>query len=355
MKKFRIIAVLLLCFAASALYANGAREAYAAEAARVQTVIYTDSLGREITLPAEIDRVAPSGNVAQLALYAVAPEKMVGWSSKISSAAMKTFLPEAASLPVFGTFYGKKANLNNEALIAADPQVVIDVGEIKGSVESMAKQLNDLSAEIGIPVVFVEGYLGNTDKMFIELGKILGKEKEAAALADFSAKALETAKANSGKISKTVYYSSSPDGLSAIATGSFHGEIIEYLGITNCVPESFSSSDGNTSLENIIVWNPDVILLTDETAYKNALSDKAWSELDAVKNGNVYRIPSSPYSFIDTPPATNRIIGIYWLGNLLDPESYDLDIRKKTKEYYSLFYHKDLTDDEADEILGLGK
>lgn len=316
-----------------------------------ETRVFTDSLGREIEIPAVVEKVAPSGNVAQLAIYAIAPEKMVGWSSRISNSAMDTFLPDAAELPVFGAFYGSKANLNKEALVVADPDVVIDVGEIKGSKEKMTKELDELSKSIGIPVIFVEGYLENTDTMFISLGEILNKEEEAKVLADYTRKALDKGIENRDSISSTVYYSSSPDGLSAIQKGSFHGEVIEFIGADNIVPETFSGSNGTTSLEQIYLWDPDVILLSNNEAYELALTDKTWGELRAVQEGRVYLIPTMPYPFIDAPPATNRIIGIYWLGNVLAPDVYTEDIAELTKSFYELFYHISLTDSEVYDIL----
>ena len=51
--------------------------------------VFTDSLGREIELPDTIDGIAPSGNLAQLVLYSVAPEKITGWSSRLSGSAEK--------------------------------------------------------------------------------------------------------------------------------------------------------------------------------------------------------------------------------------------------------------------------
>lgn len=347
--KKAIAIMLLISLALSSLFAEGAKETYAKETAPAMRV-YKDSLGREVTIPANVESVAPSGNVAQLAIYAVAPDKMVGWSSKLSDAAMATFLPEIAKLPTFGTFYGKKANLNKEALIAANPDVVIDVGEIKGGVEAMTKQLDALSAEIGIPVIFVEGYFTNADEMFISLGDILGKEKEAKALSEYTRKAMDAAEDNKDKLAYSFYYSSAQDGLSAIESGSFHAEVIEYAGLRNVVPSTFSKSNANTSLENLFVWDPDVILLSSEAAVKNALSDKAWSELRAVKDGRIYLVPTMPYSFLDTPPATNRIIGIYWLIDTLVDDA-TVDIEKEVKEYYSLFYHKNLTDSELKAIL----
>ena len=104
-------------------------------------------------------------------------------------------------------------------------------------------------------------------------------------------------------------------------------------------------------LEQLYIWNPEVILFQEEEAYRHAMESPEWQVLDAVAEGNVYLIPSEPYSFIDAPPATNRIIGIYWLGNLLYPELYPVDVVQKTIEYYSLYYSYDLTEEHAREIL----
>ena len=76
-----------------------------------------------------------------------------------------------------------------------------------------------------------------------------------------------------------------------------------------------------------------------------------WELLDAVKKGRVYNTPCFPYNWLDMPPSVNRIIGIRWLGNLLYPEYFQYDIRAETKEFYSLFYQKELTKEELDSLL----
>ena len=106
-------------------------------------------------------------------------------------------------------------------------------------------------------------------------------------------------------------------------------------------------------MEQLYIWDPDVILLSEKEAYDEATTDDMWSMLRAVEEGRVYLVPSEPYSFIDAPPATNRIIGIYWLGNLLYPDLYPVDIVEKTIEYYNLYYGYGLTEEHAREILGL--
>lgn len=322
-------------------------------AASVSAVPFTDSLGRTVELPDRIERIVPSGNLAQMVLYSLAPERIAGWSSKLSGSAEEYFIQDTVTLPVFGTFYGKKANLNKEALMAAFPDVVIDMGEIKGSREAMINDLDKLSGDIMIPVIFIEAYLDNTPEVYRTAGKLLGLEGRAEELAAFAEDAIGMAANAREKIDDpvTVYYSTSPDGLEAIAEGNFHGEVIEKIGAKNIVPSSFGESGGSISMEQLYIWNPEVILFQEEEAYRHAMESPEWQVLDAVAEGNVYLIPSEPYSFIDAPPATNRIIGIYWLGNLLYPELYPVDVVQKTIEYYSLYYSYDLTEEHAKEIL----
>ena len=90
----------------------------------VETRMITDSAGRQVEIPAEITRIAPSGSTAQMILMPVAYDLLVGLSSSPSTAQMSYFPEEMRDLPTFGQFYGSKANLNMESLIAAQPQLI---------------------------------------------------------------------------------------------------------------------------------------------------------------------------------------------------------------------------------------
>ena len=94
----------------------------------VETTVFTDSCGREVTIPKHITRVAPSGSTAQMIMYAIADDLLVGLSSTPSTDQMKYFPENMISLPTFGQFYGSKANMNLESLIAAEPDIIIDIG-----------------------------------------------------------------------------------------------------------------------------------------------------------------------------------------------------------------------------------
>ena len=88
----------------------------------VETVTFTDDCGREVEIPETITKAAPSGSVAQMVLMTIAPETLVGLAASPSTEQLDYFPEYTWKLPTFGQFYGSKANLNMEALIAAQPQ-----------------------------------------------------------------------------------------------------------------------------------------------------------------------------------------------------------------------------------------
>ena len=352
LKKASVL-LMVAILAMTTAFAMGSKEdAKAASAAPVQEErVYVDALGRENTLPYPIEKAAPSGNPTQMLLYAVCPEKMVGIASTYNEGAAPYILDYVEELPVFGAFYGKKANLNKEALIMASPEVVLDVGEIK---KNMKEDLDALQKQIGIPVVFIEGYLQNIGSTLREIGKVTGDVETGEKLGAYADKVIADVNEKSAQITEPVkVYYAGFGPLDGYAKGSFHAEVLDIVGCENVVPSTFSSKGGNKiNMEQMLIWNPEVILIQDKAAYDEILADEKWSGIDAVRNGKVYLVPSYPYSFLTQPPAINRIIGIYWLGQLVYPELYaDIDLDAEIKEFYNLFYHYDLSDAELDEIL----
>ena len=86
-----------------------------AEAEKTRT--FTDSAGRTVTIPKKLKKIAPSGPVAQLVLYTAAPDLLCGLAREFPKTAEGYIDSSYYSLPVFGQFYGKNANLNMEALL----------------------------------------------------------------------------------------------------------------------------------------------------------------------------------------------------------------------------------------------
>ena len=314
------------------------------------TLIFEDDLGREVELPVNITRIAPSGSSAQVIVFQIAPEKLVGLASKLGSDEKTIYPSYTHDLPAFGTLYGKKANLNKETLILADPEVVIDVGDIKGSVEQMAKELDDVSRDIGVPVIFIEANMENYPEVFRRLGELLGYEERGEQLAQYyEAAVAEIIRYSTGE-KPTVYITSSNDGLEAILAGKNHAQCAEKAGAEVVVTSKLAQPNGSISLETLYQLDPEYIFAYTEEGYRTITTSGDWASLQAVKNGNVYLVPSMPHVFIDNPVCSNRIIGLWYLASIFYPQA-GIDIVERTREFYRLFYRAEITEAQARSIL----
>ena len=320
------------------------------------TLVFTDSLGREVELPRDITRIAPSGAVATMILAAIAPDCMVTVNAAPSESQM-AFLPaELASLPETGQMYGSKANLNLETLLAAEAQVVIDLGDKKGD---MTEDLDALQEQIGIPVIFIEADLAHMAEAFRTLGSLLaGKEDRGQELAGLVDRTTAMAAENSAKITDDMrvraMYTTGKDGLGTNAAGSIQAQVLDMVGVENAVVvEDVSSKGGGNviSLEQLYSFDPDVILFAPGSIYDTVADDSAWSQLTAISSGKYYEIPGSPYSWLSGPPSMNMILGVWWLGNLIYPEIYDYDMAEMTRELYKTLWGYELSSDEVTALL----
>jgi iron complex transport system substrate-binding protein len=110
------------------------------------------------------------------------------------------------------------------------------------------------------------------------------------------------------------------------------------------------------SLEQVLVWDPEVILVASDPAeesnvYEQITTSSQWATVTAVKRGQVYQIPRGPFDWFDRPPCISRILGVRWLGNLLYPDLYQYDMEAEVKDFYKVFYHMELADAQLQELM----
>src|SRR5690625_4151772 len=313
------------------------------------TFIFTDSADREVELPKDITKIAPSGSLAQIVLYTVAPDKLIGWASPPADSVTKYYNDKYLDLPAFGSYFGDTFNL--EALIKAGPDVIIDVGEAKGS---MKEDMDEIQETTGIPTIFIEAGLESLPDAYRTLGDILNEEVQAKALADYSEETLEDAKEISESIPDnervSLYFGMYESGLNTNGKGSFHSEMVEFVGVENvAVLDSAASKGGGNevTMEQLLLWDPEISIFTADSVYEPVTEgDELWKDLEAVQNDKLYEIPDEPYNWLSFPPSVNRILGVKWLGNLAYPDLYDYDMVQETQNFYNLFYHYDLRSEE---------
>ena len=342
----------MLVLAATISCCTGAESPYKSPSVTPDdTYIFTDSSGREVELPRNIERIAPSGPLAQIVLYTLCPDKLVGFASDISDDQFNYIDKKFASLPVFGNFYADTLNL--ESVMVANPQIVIDIGEIKPNI---ADDMSGIEEKTGIPTIFVHMEMDSMLSAYETLGEVTGETEQAQKIIDYIEKTLAETELQADAISEDervkVYYGQD-DGLTAVVSGTVHSDVIDTVGGFNVaeVEESVRGGASLISMEQLMVWNPDVILFAPGSIYDSVTELVEWQELSAVKTGQFYEIPDGPYNWMGRPPSVNRVLGIKWLSNLLYPDIFQYDMEKETKEFYQLFYHCDVTDTQIGKLL----
>jgi iron complex transport system substrate-binding protein len=344
-------AIVLFAVAAFSLNALGKKEAAAPAEAGRETFLFTDSAGRQAELPARITRIVPSGSLAQMFLVASAPDLLCAVSSAYAPDAAQYVPAYLASLPVAGQFYGA-ANLNLEEIARIGPDVVIDIGEPK---DTIARDMDDIQAAIGIPVIHITATLRTTPQAFRTLGELLDRREQGEALARFCERTLAAADAVMGQVGgnkKSILYCMGPSGLNVLAKGTFHTEVLDWMTDNLAAVDNPSGrgSGNEANMEQILLWDPEAILFGAGSVYATAARDGSWRQLRAVRSGACYEVPQGPYNWMGGPPSINRYLGMLWLGKILYPQYAAYDLYAEVAEYYRLFYGRALSREQFDRL-----
>ena len=339
---------------ASSASASAASASASASSAAGDTVSFTDSSGRTVELPANIERVAVTGPISQMCMLTLAPEKMVGLSNELSDIEKKYINPKFTNLPVYGQIYGGKGDFNKEAVANANPQVIIDIGEAK---KSIVEDLDGIQEAIGIPCVHIEATYNTYDNAYTELGKLLGVGERARELATYCADAYKVTSDAVASVPEAervkVAYLLGDAGLNVMAKGSFQGSVVDAIADNVCVLEKAGGSGlgSESSFEQIAMWDPQMIIFAPDSIYDKVGGEATWQTLSAIANGNYYAVPGEPYNWISSPPGVNQILGYQWFARLCYPDKFSDNIADIVKGYYMAFYGYEMSDAECDALI----
>ena len=104
-------------------------------------------------------------------------------------------------------------------------------------------------------------------------------------------------------------------------------------------------------MEQLLLYDPEVILVKEPTFFATIFTDPRWTNLRAVRDKRVYLIPCEPFNWFDRPPSFMRLLGIKWLLSLLHPDLYRVDMVAETHDFYKLFLGVDLSEIQTREVL----
>ena len=232
--------------------------------------------------------------------------------------------------------------------------MIIDTGTLD---DDVASGLDQLQEELGIPCVFIETNMDDYGTAYEMLGDLLGMEERGQELSEYCQNAYDQVVDVMSGIPEddraNVLYLLGEDGTNVIAKGTQQAEVVDLCADNLAVMDNPSNTGmgSETSLEQIALWNPDIIIFASGSVYSTVADDPAWDGIAAIDNGDYYEAPGTPYNWLNSPPTVNQVMGMQWLPRLLYPDRFDDSIQDVTRSYYSLFYGYDLSDEELDDLV----
>jgi iron complex transport system substrate-binding protein len=313
---------------------------FVATAARAQT-LFTDDAGRRVALPALVRKVFTAGPPASILLFALAPEKLAGWTTPWREAENAFVDARWADLPVTGRLTGRGGSANLEEVLRAAPDLVLDYGSVTDTYVSLAERVQE---QTRIPVLLLDGRFDLIARSFRRLGAAIGAadagERLAADAEARLARVDELVATVPEAARPRVYYGRNPDGLTTGLAGSINAETLGRAGGRNVAESLGTGGLAQVNLEQVLAWNPEVIVTTDPRFFERVRTDPLWRGVAARQSGRIHLSPPNPFGWIDFPPSTNRLIGVEWLARVLFPGKFPAPFGPSVESFYAMHYHR---------------
>ncbi|MEK4081605.1 ABC transporter substrate-binding protein [Solibacillus sp. FSL K6-1126] len=357
-----------LALAAMALAACSDKEATTSTSGgEVQTTaeekIVIDQAGTEVTIPAEVNSIVSGGILPYFHTWYVATnsaKEIVGMHPNSYNAAENSILSKMApDILKADTSFVQNGEMNVEELMKINPDVFFEIATDEKSIEQARNAgintvaIKAIDAAAAEPLATFNSWLKLTGEIastteradkFIEIGTVV--QNEIYEKIDGLTK--------EQKPNALMMYQLSEQAITVGGKNFFGNQWLNATG-ANDVAENDVTGRKDVNMEQIYNWNPEIIYLTNfteiqpEDLYNNTIPGQDWSEVEAVKNKQVYKIPLGIYRWF--PPSGDAPLMLKWLASNNQPKLFDYDMNAEIKSYYKDFYGYDVTDEEVEQIL----
>lgn len=308
------------------------------------------SVAGKLPDPAKVGRVVAAGPPASVLVYCLAPHTLLGWPFQLAPAAQGLMAAAGFSLPYLGRLAGRGSTLSLESLLALKPDMVVDIGDVNPYYESAAKSVQE---QTGVPYVLLDGRLNDSPAQLRQAGHLLGQAERGQQLALRAQVILDTAHQAARPRAKGLkaYLARGNDGLETGMGQSIHTEVLRLCGLTVMGDEQTDNRLGRISYEQLLAWDPDILFAQDDAFFELAKTQAPWSQLKAVKEGRLYRVPALPFGWLDGPPGINRLAGVIWLNALLEGSEAMPRMLAELQDFYSAFYGMSLDSEQIKRLV----
>lgn len=277
--------------------------------------IIQDQLGRDVTITGEVERVVTGGILPYFSTWYVATnstKEIVGMHPNSYNAAENSILADISpDVLKAETSFIQNGEVNVEELMNIQPQLYFEISTDEKSIEKLTEAgistvaVKAIDAAAAEPLATFNSWLeltgditGTTDRVdrFLAEGKAVQTELNTALVNV----------ADEDKPRALLLYQHS-DGSIVVGGKNFFGN--QWFNATGAVDVAADDVTGRkeVNMEQIYAWNPDIIYITNftetqpEDLLENKVEGQDWSQVKAVQEGNVHKIPLGIYRWF--PPS----------------------------------------------------
>ena len=307
--------------------------------------VVTDSLGRRVSVPKDISRVAGFGPFALAMLTGIDPCAIVHVNARGMHALpardrdleahLESMTPRGDSVPTF-------------LIEEAAPDLIVDIATSEGRLSAAARAAAD---KAGVPILHMVVRQGDLAQAYRSLGKILGRPR-ANELADFAARIQATlaqgkeAAAVIGK--RKLYFGTGPCGFSTRGKGTLLNDIVSSIGAENVAASLIDEECQEVSFPQILDWNPDIAIVAptvdDGEPDQSRIIRQLWGGLAERESVVVRHAPTLEYDWVLNSPLGLMTVGALWLANAVYPEVYDYDVEAVANDCLDAFFRQSNVD-----------
>ena len=314
-------------------------------------VAITDCIGRQVQVPRQVRRIACiyafSGHVVTLLGKG---DEIVAVNNGLKrdvllnqiNPAIKQALEPATTTGV-----------NVEELLKANPDVVFvqpATSTGKGDIDALKNS--------GLPCLVVT-YSNIKEQMYAidMIGKAIGAEDQAKRYNAYYQQCIDRVQARVKNIhpaQRLRVFHSVNEATRTDTKDSLPADWIPLAGavsVSGDQPLKLIDDAYYASLEQILLWDPDVIMANESGVADYIMHNKQWAPLSAVINHRVYQMPNG-VSRWGRPGSVETPLGLLWAAKTLYPDLFqDLDLSAETKQFYQDYFHYSLSDQMVTQIL----
>ena len=368
MKKFKKLICMLLIVAMLPVFGGCSSSSSSSSeksdaSSTSDTITITDQAGDEVTLPANIERIAvcdilPLPSV--LAVFFNSADKIVGMSEASMTAAKNGLLGELyPEILDADTSFIKDSEVNTEELLKLKPDVVF-YGAADPQIGAKLKEAGFNAVAISVNkweydcIETLNNWIDLLSQIFPEDAKADKVEKYSDEVYDM---VQERVKDIPEDERAEVFFLFKYDETSIVTSGnSFFGSWwAKAIGAKNVADDIDKDNAVPINMEQIYEYNPEIVFITNftqaqpEDLYNNTIGSNDWSKIKAVEDKRVYKAPLGMYR--SYTPGADTPMTLLWYAKTVYPDLFeDIDLNEEVEKYYKEVFGVELTEEQVESI-----